>query len=173
MFMKGFTLLELMVVVIIIGILSAVALPQYTKAVEKSRAAEAVTLGKAITDSQNRSLDAFPNDSVAAKSALDIQMPTGAWSGNVFTTPNFTYTLLPKGVMIARVGGSMAYSLFMGNNNFTGSNYCSGSICASMKGMGFVIRTALEHEHFFDEFKKDIAAEKEFTKADSEQATVR
>ena len=40
---KGFTLVEVMVVVAIVGILSAVALPQYITTLEKSRSAEAVS----------------------------------------------------------------------------------------------------------------------------------
>lgn len=141
--MKGFTLLELMVVVIIIGILSAVALPQYEKSVEKSRAAEAVILGKAIVDAQNRSLDAFPNDSVASASALDVKLSGGSWSGGVYTTKNFTYTLADTGVTIARNGGK--YTLFMGNYNAQAANSCTNgsvNICAAMKGMGFVVQAA-------------------------------
>jgi type IV pilus assembly protein PilE len=87
----GFTLIELLVVVLIIGILAAVALPQYTKAVEKSRATQAITLVKAIADAQQ--VYYMANGSYTDKFAdLDIGMPTDP-TGSTFNVKDFSIAL--------------------------------------------------------------------------------
>lgn len=72
---KGFTLIELLVVVLIIGILATVALPQYQKAVIKSRLRLAQTLAEDMLRAQELY---YLTHSVYASSSdeLDFSFPT-------------------------------------------------------------------------------------------------
>ncbi len=51
---KGFTLIELMIVIIILAVLVAIALPIYVKAIERSKQTEAVANLGMIRDSEQR-----------------------------------------------------------------------------------------------------------------------
>jgi prepilin-type N-terminal cleavage/methylation domain-containing protein len=51
---KGFTLVELLAVVMIIAVLSGVAIPQYRRAIERSRATEAIAMMRTLYDSSER-----------------------------------------------------------------------------------------------------------------------
>ncbi len=76
---SGFTLLELLVVVLIIGILAAVALPQYRRAVAKSRITEALITVRALKEAQERYY--LTNDKYAIdleELDVDVQVPQGA-----------------------------------------------------------------------------------------------
>ena len=88
---SGFTLIELLVVVLIIGVLSAIALPQYTTAVEKSRAAEALTLMSATRDAVERyrfQKDAWPSANNFA--VLDVEIPQ---NGSNYGGKNYKITM--------------------------------------------------------------------------------
>ena len=51
---KGFTLIEILTVVLIIGILTSIGIPQYRKAVARSQVVEAESMLRAIYDSSER-----------------------------------------------------------------------------------------------------------------------
>ncbi len=76
---KAFTLIELLVVVLIIGILAAVALPQYRKAVERSKSAQALALIKTTAqaiESYRLSNGDYPH--TFDELPIDIPWPTRA-----------------------------------------------------------------------------------------------
>ncbi len=71
---RGFTLVELLVVVLIIGILSSVALPQYTKAVKKAKGVKITTAASALVKAMNM---AYLEDGNYSRRYLSY---TGEWN---------------------------------------------------------------------------------------------
>lgn len=87
---KAFTLIELLVVVLIIGILAAVALPQYRLAVEKSRASKMLPLLNSIHKAQKAYFLANGKYSESF-SELDISVPQGTEQNETKTTSTISY----------------------------------------------------------------------------------
>ena len=90
---QGFTLIVLLVVVLIIGILSAVALPQYQVAVDKARYSELMALAKHVKDEQELY---YMSNGKYASSCVELagDIPSGAVvSGNQLKLPNRNYVI--------------------------------------------------------------------------------
>jgi type IV pilus assembly protein PilA len=114
---RGFTLLEIIVVIVILGVMATLAITQYTKMVEKSRGAEARTiLGNLRTNQAAMGQQTGACSSVDSDVGIGVDFPStctsthyfsydlAATSGNVFTATATRCTASGKSPNAATAG---------------------------------------------------------------------
>ena len=114
---KGFTLIEMLVVVLIIGILAAIAFPKYQLAVLRSRYTQLMVMGDAIHRAQDAYYLAHGKYSLKIND-LDITIP-----GDCTLTNNGGAVSCPKFSCVVNDGAPFAETL--------GSAYCTMRIDGS------------------------------------------
>ena len=105
---KGFTLVELAVVIVIIGVLAAFGVPKFLNSVEKSKAAEAFNYLSAIQSAQERYL-AQNGVYASTITSLDITLPSpqyftvGSISPTTSSTGSPGWSLSSTGIRIRAI----------------------------------------------------------------------
>ncbi len=88
---KGFTLVEVLIVVIIIGILAAIGIPQFAASIEKAKGGEAraglghLQTGEKVYYAENEYY-------TTATADLDITLTNKYWTFTIVTPSSTTYT---------------------------------------------------------------------------------
>ena len=118
---KGFTLLELVIVVIIVAVLAGLGIPQFIRTVERAKAAEGVSTLGVLRSSQIRYYAEY-GTYTSAIGQLDI------------TIQNPLKNFSQPSVLIAVAGGNVANvvrsgSLYTLNITDTGNIVCVGASC--------------------------------------------
>lgn len=114
---KGFTLMELMVVVLIIGILASIGVPYYYKTMETSKATDAVSIASLIANANK--MYQIDNNSYLSGQITDscnTQSCSSAWGVCRLVACNY----------VAKHPWSNSDYDFFACNGSTGGGYCSG-----------------------------------------------
>jgi len=129
-FEKGFTLLEMIVVVIVIGILASVTIPNYQYAMEKIKSSEGMQILAALLDAQTRYALENGGNFANLLTDLDVTIPTPS---NFNIVNNGDISTADPVARVRRRGGEAPG----GNYNLTidadGTIKCTGSATSCSK----------------------------------------
>jgi type IV pilus assembly protein PilE len=138
---KGFTLTEVLVVVLIISVLAAIVYPMYTKSITRSRAIEAINLLEMV---RNKQLQKFARDQkyytdLSKIGQLTSDSSAATVDGEKLKINDYTLSLDPvKNCMRAEYKKGSTEFTFSASYEKSGLG-CTGAICSSF---GSVTSTA-------------------------------
>ena len=124
---KAFTLTELLVVVVVIGVLAAVALPKFSKVMETRKTTEAEQIMAAVRTEQEYRC-AMDKPYTADFSSLS-QSISASESTSATSTKDFDYELQSTGMLARRKGENYALEM---PSYADGRLCCNGSACANL-----------------------------------------